>query len=188
MAAGQKAVIDESDVEGGDGSLEMALVAWTSRHGPVIYNKWQSAYFLLIRDWEFEDEKAPVGEDPTARQRRMLEYDDQMQTDMFGPDHRIQAAKRQRNTNASNQQGGGGFTPNLQVAVRPDERPENYTVYTPKQLEVELDLQADDVSPDRLLAAPEGRGEEHSNDRRGHQFRHRGNVNAFCHLLQVTAS
>ena len=41
MAAGQKAVIDLQDVAGNDGSLETALVAWTGRHGPVIYNKWQ---------------------------------------------------------------------------------------------------------------------------------------------------
>ena len=136
MAAGQKAVIEESDLQGNDGTLEMALVAWTNRYGPVIYNKWQSAYFQLIREWEFVDEKAPVDEDPTSRQKRMLEYYDQMQTDMFGPDHRIQAAKRQRSSNVSNQQGGGGFAPDLQVAVRPENRPEKYDVYTPKQLEL----------------------------------------------------
>ena len=86
MAAGQKAVIDLQDVKGDDGSLETALVAWTSRHGPVTYNKWQSAYFQLIgKDWGFADEKAPVGETPTERQQRMLEYYDLMQTDMFGP-------------------------------------------------------------------------------------------------------
>ena len=156
MAAGQRAEIEESDVAGDDGSLEMALVSWTGIHGPVICNKWQSAYFQLIRDWEFKDEKAPVGEDSTARQRRMLEYYDQMQTDMFGSDHRIQAAKRQRSMNAPNQQAGGAITPGLQVALRTEERPENYAVYTPKQLDIELEMQAEEESPDRLLALPEG--------------------------------
>ena len=118
MAAGQKAVIEESDLQGNDGTLEMALVAWTNRYGPVIYNKWQSAYFQLIREWEFVDEKAPVDEDPTSRQKRMLEYYDHMQTDMFGSDHRVQASKRQRaeSARAVNQQGGrGDITANLQV-------------------------------------------------------------------------
>ena len=73
----------------------------------------------------------------------MLEYYDQMQTDMFGSDHRIQAAKRQRSSNVSNQQGGGGIAPDLQVAVRPEERPEKYDVYTPKQLELDLEMQAE---------------------------------------------
>ena len=120
MAAGQKAVIEESDLEGNDGTLEMALVAWTERHGPVIYNKWQSAYFSLIRDWKFVDEKAPEGEDTAARQRRMLAYYDQMQTDMFGLDHRVQAAKRHRISSVQNQQDGGGSAPALQVAVMPE--------------------------------------------------------------------
>ena len=103
MAAGQKAEVEASDIEGHDGTLETALVAWTGKRGPVVYNKWQSAYFRLIREFGFADEKAPQGEDPTARQRRMLVYYDEMQTDMFGPNHRVQAAKRQRSSGAQNQ-------------------------------------------------------------------------------------
>ena len=137
MAAGQKAEIEASDIEGHDGTLETALVAWTDRYGPVVYNKWQSAYFLLLRDWGFVDEKAPAGEDPTARQKRMLVYYDQMQTDMFGPGHRVQAAKRQRSSGVQNQQDGGGSAPALQVAVRPDDQPERHEIYTPKQLDLE---------------------------------------------------
>ena len=155
MAAGQKAEIEESDIEGHDGTLETALVAWTGKRGPVVYNKWQSAYFRLIREFGFADEKAPQGEDPTARQKRMLVYYDEMQTDMFGSDHRVQATKRQRSSGAQNQQDGGGSALALQVAVRPEDQPERHEIYTPKQLDLESEGQPEEESPEWLLALPE---------------------------------
>ena len=155
MAAGLKAEVEASDIEGHDGTLETALVAWTGNRGPVVYNKWQSAYFRLLREWGFVDEKAPQGEDPTARQKRMLVYYDEMQTDMFGSDHRVQATKRQRSSGAQNQQDGGGPAPALQVAVRPEDQPERHEIYTPKQLENEIESQAEEESPEWLLAMPE---------------------------------
>ena len=78
MATSERVEIDPDHLEGGDGSVAVALQLWSSRNGPVKYNKWQSLYFTLIRRG-YEDRTAPfwpetaVGETQQEKQKRIRE-------------------------------------------------------------------------------------------------------------------
>ena len=69
MASGA-IVINPEHLEGGDGTMAMALQLWSCRNGPVVYNQWQSLYFALRRSG-ITDEAHPPGETQGDMQKRL---------------------------------------------------------------------------------------------------------------------
>ena len=93
MATSERVVINPDHLEGGDGTVAMALQLWSSRNGPVKYNVWQSLYFQLCRDG-YVDATAPgEAEDQAQRQTRIRALQAQIQEVLHGPDHMAQAIR-----------------------------------------------------------------------------------------------
>ena len=93
MATSERVVINPDHLEGGDGTVAMALQLWSSRNGPVKYNVWQSLYFQLCRDG-YVDATAPgEAEDQAQRQTRIRALQAQIQEELHGPDHMAQAIR-----------------------------------------------------------------------------------------------
>ena len=45
MASSDAVIVNPEHLDGGDGTLEMALLLWLSRNGPIVYNTFQSLFF-----------------------------------------------------------------------------------------------------------------------------------------------
>ena len=93
VASNERAVIDQQDLEGSDGTLRQALRLWNARQGPVIYNQWMSAFFAMTRDFKMEDTDRPPEETQSAKQKRISAMFHEIQTELHGPDHLVQAFK-----------------------------------------------------------------------------------------------
>ena len=94
MAVSGQVVVNPDHLVGGDGSVKMALQLWSSRNGPVKYNTWQSVYFWLCRQDEFEDIPEVPDESATAKQARIRAMYLAIQEEVHGPDHQAQALIR----------------------------------------------------------------------------------------------
>ena len=91
MALSGRVIINPEDLRDGDGTLRRALELWSCRNGPVQYNKWQSVYFALIRDYGYADEETSMGEDPVLLQTRIRRMYREIQESIHGPDYRAEA-------------------------------------------------------------------------------------------------
>ena len=83
--------IDPEDIRGHDGTVRSAMTLWSSRNGPVLYNKWQSLYFLLSRaPYNLEDPDAPMSADGTRKdvQKSISLSYVEVQENLHGPDWR----------------------------------------------------------------------------------------------------
>ncbi len=92
MAVNVGAVINPDHLEGGDGTVRVALLLWSSRNGPIKYNDWQSLFFRLIREG-YVDADCAEGESLAQRQARIRELYEDIQTELHGPDHKIWAVR-----------------------------------------------------------------------------------------------
>ena len=81
----------------------MALELWNSRHGPVKYNQWMSAFFTMTRGFRMIDAEAPPDEGQAARQRRIMTMYEEIQTVLHEPDHKVQAVVRDSERPAARQ-------------------------------------------------------------------------------------
>ena len=91
MAMSGRVVIRQSDITGGDGTVETALSLWLTTRSPCTFNQFQSAYYTLLRDFQLTDEHAPEGETPAERGKRIVAMYDEIQGSVHGPDHRAHA-------------------------------------------------------------------------------------------------
>ena len=91
MAMSGRVVIRQSDITGGDGTVETALSLWLATRSPCTFNQFQSAYYSLLRDFQLTDEHAPEGETPADRGKRIVAMYDDIQGSVHGPDHRARA-------------------------------------------------------------------------------------------------
>ena len=85
MASSTKVVVDPEHLEGGDGTLRMALSMWSTRNDPITYNQFQALYFELCRGKDYPDDEAPPGESQADRQLRMKSLFDDVQSQAHGP-------------------------------------------------------------------------------------------------------
>ena len=88
MASSGQVVVNPDHLDGGDGTIGMALQLWSSRNGPVVYNKWQSLYFLFRRQG-YTDADEPENQKGKAARIRSLYKE--IQEQLHGPDHMAQA-------------------------------------------------------------------------------------------------
>ena len=92
MAQSGRANISADDLLGNDGTLRNALELWLAKHGkPVMYQTWQSAWYRLKGEFGMSDVDKPPNEDKSGEGRRSREMYEEVQTEMFGEDHRHQA-------------------------------------------------------------------------------------------------
>ena len=93
MALSGKVEVTSAMLEGSEGqSLRVAISMWSARMGgPVTYNQWQSAYFAILRDFQYVDDEATAGESSAARQKRMRAMWNHVQTELHGTDHAAKA-------------------------------------------------------------------------------------------------
>ncbi len=91
MVGSGSLVIDPAHLEGGDGSIELAMRLWSSHNPPITYNDFQSLYFQLKRNG-YEDGGAPEAETAAERQVRMKAMYQEIQSEVHGPDHLVLAA------------------------------------------------------------------------------------------------
>ena len=101
MASGA-IVINPEHLEGGDGTMAMALQLWSCRNGPVIYNQWQSLYFALRRSG-ITDEAHPLGESQGDKQKRLRTSYKELHENLHGPDYLAEALLRARQTAPASQ-------------------------------------------------------------------------------------
>ncbi len=129
MATSERVVINPEHLEGGDGTVAMALQLWSSRNGPVKYNKWQSLYFHLCRAG-YKDAEAVEAETSAEKQVRIREMYARIQEELHGPDHLAQAIKAEKAEEAAStrepgdpqvSRGSGGDAA-LARLIRPKER------------------------------------------------------------------
>ena len=97
-SSGHRVEIDLEDVSGGDGTLRDVLRLCSARKGPFTYNQWQSAFWKLLREFDFTDEGASEGETPQQRQQRMSQWFVQDQTELHGPSYLATAIAKHRGT------------------------------------------------------------------------------------------
>ena len=96
MALNVKQVIDPEAVrEESNGSIQKAMGQWASRVEVVLlYNEWQGAFFLLLREG-FVDEEKLEGENPSERQARMKASHARWMESLHGSSWRDEGAVRQ---------------------------------------------------------------------------------------------
>jgi len=88
-----KVVINPEHVRDSDGTVRNVLTLWSCRADCAVqYNAFQAAYFALIRELGFSDEGAVEEENAAARQTRIRAMYQEIQTELWGPDFRAQAA------------------------------------------------------------------------------------------------
>ena len=127
MAGSGRIRIDLSQLQSGDGSLKTALDMWLAQNGPVKYNSFMSVYFGLIREHGYVDEMAPSEESASARQTRLKDLYNEMQSNLYGAKHVQEAVLRE----VGRRQG----------SVKPPEEDESGTaivVYVPEMTSQEL--------------------------------------------------
>ena len=90
MAVSGKAVIALDDIKDSDGTVKGALELWSTKQGPVTYNKWQSAYFQIVKLEGLTDAGAQEGETGAEKQARIRQLYDDVQTELYGEDHAAQ--------------------------------------------------------------------------------------------------
>ena len=61
-ASQERVVVEASHLEGGDGTVLTGLRLWSASNTAVTYNRWQSLFFALIRDFKLTDTEAQPGE------------------------------------------------------------------------------------------------------------------------------
>ena len=83
-------VVNPEHLEGGDGTMRLAMQLWSSRNGPCQYNQWQSLYFSLKR-MGYRDDEAPDAEEQRDLQARIRQMFNQIGEEMHGPDFLAQA-------------------------------------------------------------------------------------------------
>ena len=54
-ATDERATVIAEDVSGSDGTLRTTLRKWAGRQGPVTYNKWQSVFWTLRREYGLDE-------------------------------------------------------------------------------------------------------------------------------------
>ena len=93
MASSQTVVVDPAHLDGGDGTVEMALQLFSSRNEPMTYNQWQSLYFQL-RNIGYPILEGVEPSDSNALQSRMKELYQEVQEEIHGPDFRALAVMK----------------------------------------------------------------------------------------------
>ena len=89
--------------EASDGTILGVLELWSASVGPVKFQKWQSAYFGLLRKG-FVDSEAFAGETRAEAAKRIRDMYNTIQTEVHGDDHVLQAVRKDqanRNTQGS---------------------------------------------------------------------------------------
>ena len=92
-ASQERVVVEASHLEGGDGTVLTGLRLWSASNTAVTYNRWQSLFFALIRDFKLTDTEAQPGESQEERQTRVRSSWNFIQGEIHGPDHAAQAVR-----------------------------------------------------------------------------------------------
>ena len=115
----QKVKITQEDVRGHDGTLSSAATMWMCRNGPIVYNKFQSLYYGLLR-MGFEDQDKVLGETTKEAQSRLKMMWDELSTEVHGSDYLAEAmqlvAKEKEESKKRR------LEPSVQAAQGPPER------------------------------------------------------------------
>ena len=86
-ATDERATVIAEDVSGSDGTLRTTLRKWAGRQGPVTYNKWQSVFWTLRRDYGL-DEHDLEGATQSQVQSRMKSLYQDIMVECHGEDFR----------------------------------------------------------------------------------------------------
>ena len=105
MASIGRVKIDPEHLRDGDGTVLRAMELWSARNGPVNYNYWQSIYFQLVKppyglkdilatsSRMYDPRPVPANESAKEKQTRLQRMHEEVQFDLYGPDHRAQALR-----------------------------------------------------------------------------------------------
>ena len=91
-ATNERATVIAEDVSGSDGTLRTTLRKWAGRQGPVTYNKWQSVFWMLRRDYAL-DEPDLEGATQSQIQSRMKTLYQDIMVECHGEDFRAELAR-----------------------------------------------------------------------------------------------
>ena len=131
---GLRSTVDHAAKEFEDSSVLGGMERFSAKEGPVKFQMWQSTFYRLLREGLVDTEAIP-GEEKSSLARRMKESYESIQTDLHGPDHRLQAVRMAqeqaarhcttRIENAPRQQDteGARLAEEQKKAVRPSSRP-----------------------------------------------------------------
>ena len=148
MATSERVYVNLEHMEGGNGTLAMALQLWSCRNGPVQHNKLQSFYFTLCRDG-YRDEEAVAGESADEKQQIMREQHVHSHKELHGPDYLAQALLSTKNpiqeTAMVRQE--HGHDADRSLSDRGRDRAEEYATCTPRARQAA----PAEPSPDYLL-------------------------------------
>ena len=86
MASNSRVTVTAEDIAESDDTLRGALSTWILKRGPVDYNKFQSAYFSLMRDHLFVDPDFAAGETQVVRQQRLMAMYRRIHEETWGQD------------------------------------------------------------------------------------------------------
>ena len=115
----QKVSVTQEDVRGHDGTLSSAATMWMCRNGPVVYNKFQSLYYGLLR-MGFEDQDKVLGETDKELQGRLKVMWDELSKDVHGSDYLAEAMQNVAKEKQEMRQ--RKMEPSVQAALRDDGR------------------------------------------------------------------
>ena len=85
MALSERVAVNPDHLRGNDGTVRNAMMVWSARNGPVLYNPWQSLFFALKRDFQLRDEESTPGESQQELARRIRRYYNEIQQELHGP-------------------------------------------------------------------------------------------------------
>ena len=86
MASNSRVTVTAEDIAESDDTLRGALSTWILKRGPVDYNKFQSAYFSVMRDHLFVDPDFAAGETQVVRQQRLMAMYRRIHEETWGQD------------------------------------------------------------------------------------------------------
>ena len=90
-SSANQVAVNPEHLEGGDGTIRMAMTLWSSRNGPCIYNQWQSLYFQLRKRPEMSDHEVRGIETQQELQVRLRKMFREISEELHGPDYLAQA-------------------------------------------------------------------------------------------------
>ena len=94
----QGELINPEHLTGHDNTMYLALKLWSSRNGPVMYNRWQSVYWQLKRMGMVDQQIPESGEEPRDFQKRLKLLYGEIQEEIHGPDHLAEAVAKSLGT------------------------------------------------------------------------------------------
>ena len=99
---GQTVVVNPDHLEGGDGSVRMAMHLWSGENDAVLYNDWQSVYWQLRR-MGYTDPEQTQQESQQAFHDRLKEWYKDIQSSVHGDGFKmlaVQSAQRKQEKSA----------------------------------------------------------------------------------------